>query len=338
MTIPFAIFFLALTGAVLHKQKRVNAWGFVLLRRGKKIFQDKFRINSKCSDIQTEIFYIQKLLSKLRAGTSLQNCLENPNEKIPSAWREKNHPAALLIENAIQSGNSCSNSLLFYKKIQESHLKLERKKTSSSAQARMQAYSVCVVPWLLLFVIFIMDSDSFLLQWQSALCKFLWLFSLLLDAAGLIWIRKILKNTFSPKDTHSKELEGDLINFLLRFIPLLSSGIDINSAALKSIPTDSSTEGTLIKTIYGLENPTALSLIPEFLQLREILRNHISFGSPIREDLRSLLEDLQNRKENRWEECVQKLPLKLLPPLFLCIFLASLLVLFSLLIPYASSI
>ncbi|MGZ3682277.1 MAG: hypothetical protein ACXVCI_00375, partial [Bdellovibrionota bacterium] len=53
----------------------------------------------------------------------------------------------------------------------------------------------------------------------------------------------------------------------------------------------------------------------------------------VREELSNFLQDLSAELESRWEERVQRLPVALLGPLFVCFFPGSLLVLIGLLLP-----
>jgi tight adherence protein C len=53
----------------------------------------------------------------------------------------------------------------------------------------------------------------------------------------------------------------------------------------------------------------------------------LELGAPIRSALGEILEDYENARESRYEELAQALPIKLLLPLFCCIFPANLAIL-----------
>jgi pilus assembly protein TadC len=68
-------------------------------------------------------------------------------------------------------------------------------------------------------------------------------------------------------------------------------------------------------------------------QLASLLRHATLTGAPVRDDLQAFLQEHFQELEARWEERVQRLPVALLLPLFLCFFPAALLVLAGLFLP-----
>lgn len=327
--------------------KRIDALGILLERKWRHYWNKKIAANS-LTPLRTEIAFLQQLAIKLRGGISLHNSLQDPKltlspnlrEQVTRALDYEETKASTVLESifhsSLRNGNPCLPALQFYKSIQEQRLRSEQKKRSSSTQARLQAYLICIVPWLLLFSLFLTDPTLLAEQSTNSLCLALWFLSLFLDVIGILWIRKILRSTFVPTQISIKEIEEDLMEFLFRLLPLISAGVDVREACTRALTTQNNHHLSIV--ISSLDENTAPNLPEEFFFLREILKNSLHFGSPVKEELRTFLEEIQYKKERRWEEALQKLPIRLMAPLFLCIFLAALAVLFSLVVPFANAL
>ena len=300
---------------------------------------------------QQELDLLRHLIGSLRSGHSLQESLEEfsknakpkgplelSQEGIQLLSGEKSKISfAGIVHNSLVTGESCLQSLYFFRRQIESRLKNNRKLLAVTTQARAQAWICGFIPWGMFLIFSLMEWDLVSAALKNMYCWIIWVFALAMDIGGLYWIKKSIHNAFTA-NPQQKALEQELPDLILNIHSAIAMGKDIESAfneakfilkensKLKDWLFDSQSKDSTLSDSY--------KVIPsEIKQLQSILQRAIHYGSPLQAELQLLLDEVEYQKENRREECLQKAPLKLLSPLFLCIFPAALLVLVSILLP-----
>lgn len=200
------------------------------------------------------------------------------------------------------------------------------------SQAQVQAWIIAILPWLLLFGLFCMDGELSQLILRAALSWLLWFAALALDVVAIRWLTRIAKHAFNPRSNEIKLIELELLPFLRQLQAYIAAGRDIEDSVADSL--DACAPSLAKFFLYlNMQNQEQESTPREILVTRQLLMQSIKHGSPIRQELNNLAEDIESQQESRWEEALQLLPIKSLAPLFCCAFPAALLILFSFLGP-----
>ncbi len=148
-----------------------------------------------------------------------------------------------------------------------------------------------------------------------------------MSGGGRQWIRIALASAFRPKGQIEIIEENLIPDLILRLLAEISRGIDVESAAEASLAQMENTELTML---FRQSRPEDTHRVA---RLKSLLAHAARTGAPVRDELLGFLADLQAELESRWEERVQRLPVAMMAPLFLCFFPSSLLVLSGLLMP-----
>lgn len=278
-----------------------------------------------------------RLISSLQAGISLDASLEAAHAESPprSPLRARlrslldggspgNDFLSAFLRTALDTGMPALSSLQNMERALRTRRKLALKAVSVSANCRAQAEVLSWLPWVMAGAIALVDSGWFLGATQSAVSWFLWALAILLAGLGRSWIKHSVARALRARGAEEQLEEELLPDFVLRVIAGVSQGIDVETAGERALSAAASP---------ALSRAFAGDGGARMLRLRSTLRHACRTGAPVREELGAFLHDLQADLEARWEERVQRLPIALLGPLFLCFFPSSLLVLAGLLVP-----
>jgi|GEM_PF-6210959 len=285
-----------------------------------------------------DLSLVSSLISFLRAGISLDAALERAAQDSPPG--SINHvrlrrlllgdPGAdflsAFISSALESGAPALTALHGIERALQSRRRLQLRARGITGQCRAQAEVLSWLPWILAGAIVLVDHSWFLVAARSSLAWALWAVAVGLSGAGRHWMRRVLVLALSPKDEHERAEEELLPDFVLRTLAEISQGRDVEAAtenALRSLGSGS----------FRRQYIDSAAQSPSLSRLRVLLERAARTGAPVREDLLAFLVDLQAETESRWEERVQRLPIALLAPLFVCFFPSSLLILGGLLLP-----
>jgi Flp pilus assembly protein TadB len=277
------------------------------------------------------------LISHLRAGISLDSALEGIAQQLPPPSPNRARLYRLLsgkadpdvlstfLRGALDTGAPALAALQGIERGLQCRRKLHLKARGITGQCRAQAEVLCWLPWLLALCMALVDSAWLALALSSPLAWALWAVAAGITGAGRAWIRKLLLTALRPRSEAEKMEEEALPDFALRVLSEIAQGRDVETA--------------IERCLLFAHPPFRDTFLNQALhegrvaRLRSILRQAASTGGPVRGDLLHFMEDHQAELEARWEERVQRLPITLLAPLFLCFFPATLLVLAGLLLP-----
>lgn len=280
---------------------------------------------------------ITHLAASLRAGISLDGAIESaardtslPKEarlflgKILQGGCGDNFLSSFL-SDSLRTGAPVLSTLLLFQKSLQTERRVKLKAQSLTSQSRAQAEVLSWLPVLLLLALAVVDNEWFLLAGKSAASWLLWGISLLLLGLGRQWMKFVLARALRPSNSGEDLQEIVLPELILRMISQISLGRDTETALEKTL---ASMNHPGLARAFAAENP------PESVAgLRGLFLHGARTGAPLRDDLSAYLADLHLLVESRWEERVQRLPVSMMAPLFLCFFPSSLLVLVALLLP-----
>ncbi len=330
--------FLLIFALILWERTRIDVFFF----RQWQNLKARFSKNSKIErNLQQEIEWLQYLLLSLRSGESLESALSsrgkcssqtNSARKSRSilAKNPESDPISMLLQASMHSGAPCVATLQFIRKAKMAEVRDRRKLRALTLGARIQSIILAFIPWILLGSFFFIDNELAHSLVNNVLCWLVWSFAFLLCLVGFRWMRSIMNRNINARDPLIRECEEQLPEFLLDLIVMVGSGRDINDSkisAAQKLPISSRFRAFIL----DVNAPSPNSI---WTSIRDLLRKAEESGSPMREEIFLFLQELQNQKECRWEELAQKLPSQLLAPLFACFFFASLLMSFSLMVPF----
>jgi hypothetical protein len=277
-----------------------------------------------------------RLIASLRAGVSLDSAVSSAthDDSLPAGARERlryiseGKPGrdflSTYLTAALRTGMPVLGTLQIFQQILAARHRLQLRSRSLTGQARAQAEVLSWLPWTLAGVIFLVDGEWFALASHQALAWFLWSVAIALTGLGRKWMRRQLTRALEPASPDEALEENELPELTLRLIAEISMGTDAETALERSL---GSVQSPALNRAYAAAGPEKL------LHLKAILRHAAATGAPLRDDLQTFLQNLYLELESRWEERVQRLPVTLLMPLFICFFPGTLLVIGSLLFP-----
>lgn len=288
---------------------------------------------------EEDLLLLARTISCLRAGISLDSALESFAQETPPGSAQKirlrgilegNAPADFLstfLRSAMDSGTPALSALQGMEKMLAGKRRLALKAHAATGQCRAQAEVLSWLPWAFGLAVALLDRDWFASALHSSLAWFLWAIAVLLSGLGRKWMQSSLSRAFQAKNKTELLEEAWLPDLALRLVAEISQGTDIETAIERSLAKVGNAELT---ALYSTAKPQETHRIA---RMKSLLLHAARTGAPIRSDLENFLSDLHMELEARWEERVQRLPIKMLGPLFLCFFPGSLLVLAGLLLP-----
>jgi hypothetical protein len=290
-----------------------------------------------------DLALVKRLISSLRAGISLDSALESlsraPEFKEPTRCRLKaileGRPGvdylSTFLATALRSGTPLLAALQAIQKVLQTERRIRLKAFALTSQSRAQGEVLSWLPWFLLAALSLLDPAWLISAGKNAGSWFLWTIALALLGGGRGWMKHLLSKALQPASTDEKLQEQYLPNLCLRIVSAIALGQDAESAL----------EDGLAKIDYPAltkEFRDPASRGPAVSALVHLLTHASRTGAPLRDDLLSYLADLQLQTESRWEERVQRLPVIMMAPLFLCFFPSGLTVLAALLLPLAQEV
>lgn len=292
---------------------------------------------------EPDLLICSRLLASVRAGIGLESALVLllKEEGIAGAVREK---LRLLLDGkpqtdflstylsaALHSGMPVIQTLQLFQQTLTSRRRLQLRSVALTGQARAQAEVLSWLPWAMALLIFLMDQEWFLLAAKRPLSWFLWAIALSLTGLGRKWLQRSLRKAMEPATPAEAMEENELPELLLRMVAEIAIGSDADTALDRSLAAIGRPE---FRRAFQSRAPGGAKLA----QLKATLSHAALTGAPLREDLLAFLQGLYQEIESRWEERVQRLPVALLLPLFVCFFPGTLLVLGGLLFPLLESL
>lgn len=287
---------------------------------------------------ENDLALTSSLISCLRAGISLDAALERvARDSVPGSANHARLRRILLGEpgtdflstflcSALESGAPALAALSGMERALRCRRRLQLKARGITGQCRAQAEVLSWLPWVLAGAIVLVDFSWFTVAAKSSLAWAFWAAAIGASGAGRHWMRRVILLALSPKNEVERSEEELLPDFTMRVLGEVSQGRDIELSAenaLRALGSDRFRELYL----------NASAPAPGISRLRVLLQRASLTGAPVREDLLAFLTDHQAEMESLWEERVQRLPIALLAPLFVCFFPSSLLVLGGLLLP-----
>jgi hypothetical protein len=233
---------------------------------------------------------------------------------------------SIYLVEALRTGMPVLTTLQLFQRIIGARQKLRWKAQSITSQARAQAEVLSWLPWMLALAICFVDPAWLLTSSRQPVAWFFWSIALLLTGAGRGWMRRLLLRVLLPSSPNEKLEEGPIPELVLRIMAGISSGLDAQSALERSLQSLKSKE---LNAIFAGSTHAS----EKIHNLQGLIAHSCRTGAPLRDDLTSFVNDLYAELESVWEARVQRLPVMLLAPLFLCFFPSTLLVLAGFLIP-----
>jgi len=285
-----------------------------------------------------DLQFITRLIASVRSGISLDSALDSL-AKDPELGESCRHRVLCILQGkpkkdflstfldgALRTGIPLLATLQAFQKILQTERRVVMKANALTSQSRAQAEVLSWLPWILLLALGGMDPEWMISATTNAGSWLLWSLALGLLGLGRVWMKSSINRAIKPAGKEEEIREQLLPELVLRMISQLSLGQDAESA-LEACLT-SIDDRRLHDQIYNKakRGESVRSLI-------SMLEYSARTGAPLREDLMTFLSDLHLQLENRWEERVQRLPVVMMAPLFVCFFPASLLVIASLLLP-----
>lgn len=288
------------------------------------------RENSTVNQLQLEVSWIDFITTGLRAGQDIYTLLleyrKNTGTRLTIICekilkKEKvSHISGAILQNSLENGTPCLEQLELIKENLKVRIKLERKLQSSTAQIRAQSYISVAVPFVFLLFLAILEPNFFQAIFSNFISKCIFFVAIFLALAGFIMICRTLTSVFSNnKYKFAEETKPTLLFYLLTFI---SSG-NAPTCALEQAKIALTEDDR--KELYKHSD--------EMRKLYQTLQNAEQLGAPIASTIKSLWLDSIEAKSFRWEETVNTCSLRLLIPLFLFIFPATMLFLFTPMLP-----
>lgn len=284
---------------------------------------------------------VGRLISSLRAGISLDASLEAAAAECPPASTLRPKIQKILIGSpegdflsdflsaSLSTGVPVLSSLQCIEKALTASRRLRLKARGLTSQCRAQAEVLSWLPWMMAGGIAGIDPS-----WAGAaialpLPWLLWGIALALSELGRRWIAVLIRRCLGPGSAEERVEEELLPDLVLRILSEVAQGMDVESATENSLRKAGD---PLLLARFNAPTPAPLSRSKAH-RLRGILTHASRTGAPLREELTAFLQDIQAETESRWEERVQRLPVRLMAPLFLCYFPGCLCVLASFLVP-----
>ena len=291
------------------------------------------------SDVAPEpdLWLCSRLIASTRAGMSLDSALNSIANEPELAAGEKERLRGLLhgdpapdflsqfLASALRFGLPVLSTLQLFQRVLASRKKLAGKARALTSQARAQAEVLSWLPWFLAAGILVVDSEWFWAAGALPLSWALWSVALALTGGGRAWMKRVLNRALQPSSLAERLEEGPLPDLTLRLLGEISVGADAETALERAL-----------LSLHDPEIRRALrepGLCEKARQLQGLITHATRTGAPLREDLHLFVTDLYQELEAKWEERVQRLPVVMLAPLFLCFFPGTLLVLAGLLFP-----
>ena len=288
------------------------------------------------NDSPYRIHLLSQLIASLRAGMSLDSGIEAAarDPSIPSQARDylekilDSRPdedfLATFLADALRTGAPVLSTLQIFQRMLQVERRVKLKARALTSQSRAQAEVLSWLPWLMLAALAAMDWEWFTSAGMNGGSWLAWSIALLLLAGGRSWIKASLDKALSPRGRREELDEKFLPELTLRIIAEISLGLDAESALEKNLRR---MQGS------GLAEEFSAGATGNSGILQSLLIHSARTGAPLREDLTHFLSDLHLQIESRWEERVQRLPVAMMAPLFLCFFPSCLLVLLAILLP-----
>jgi hypothetical protein len=288
------------------------------------------------ADHPHRIYLLSRLIASLRAGLSLDSGIESAarDSSAPAELRIylenilQNRPGddflATFLADALRTGAPVLGTLQIFQRMLQVERRVKLKARALTSQSRAQAEVLSWLPWLMLAALAAMDWEWFTSAGMNSGSWLAWSIALLLLAGGRQWIKIALEKALAPRGRQEELDEKFLPELTLRLIAEISLGIDAESALEKNLHR---MRASLPAEEFSADAPG------NFGVLHALLIHSARTGAPLREDLTHFLSDLHLQIESRWEERVQKLPVAMMAPLFLCFFPSCLLVLLAILLP-----
>lgn len=301
--------------------------------------QDLFRPKHSFSD---DLPLITRLLASTRAGISLDSALEQISGEVGSPdirariqeillGRPRPDFLSTFLHGALSTGIPVLAPLQAFQKILQIEKKVRLKARSLTSQSRAQGEVLSWMPWMMAIALAVIDSDWLLSAMSSSGSWLLWAIALTLLGAGRAWMKALLGRALKPSGNEEYLREELLPKLCLRLIAELSLGQDAESALEKALAQINNGELALQFANEKVRGEGVRAL-------HALLHHAALTGAPLRDDLMAHLSDLHLQMESRWEERVQRLPVVMMAPLFLCFFPSSLLVLAGLLFPLIAEV
>lgn len=319
-----------------YRGARVDAWALSFYATARRQITQWLRPPpSVCEDL----LLTSRLISCLRAGISLDAALESaakePAFSASSRMRFRRVLEGLpthdflshFLSAAIKTGTPALTALQGIEKALVTKRRLTLRAQAVTGQSRAQAEVLSWLPWALASGIAVLDPQWFAKAALHPLSWFLWAIAVGLSGLGRQWTRFSLQSALQPKGQVETIEESCVPDLTLRLIAGISQGVDIESACEESLRTMENNELTKVYRQARAED------VHRVARLKSLLAHAARTGAPVRDELLGFLADLHAELEARWEERVQRLPIAMLAPLFVCFFPSSLLVLSGLLLP-----
>lgn len=295
--------------------------------------------DSGCNDLQ----FITRLMASIRSGISLDSALDSLAKDPDLVEASRNRILCILqgrpqndflstfLDGAMRTGIPLLATLQVFQKILQAKRRVTMKASALTSQSRAQAEVLSWLPWVLLLALGGMDPEWMISATSNAGSWLLWSVALGLLGLGRFWMKSGISRALRPAGKEEEIREQLLPELVLRMIAQLSLGQDAESAleACLSSINDPRLHDQIYKNTKRGESVKSLVSMLEY---------SARTGAPLREDLMTFLSDLYLQLENRWEERIQRLPVVMMAPLFICFFPASLLVIASLLVPLVQEV
>jgi hypothetical protein len=283
------------------------------------------------------IHLLTHLIASLRAGMSLDSGIESAARNPTTPPELRAYLEAILrsgpnedflggfLTDALRTGTPVLATLQIFQKILQVERRVRMKARALTSQSRAQAEVLSWLPWLMLSALALLDWEWFLGAGEHPGSWLAWSIALLLLAGGRHWIRSALGKALRPRSGQENIDEKFLPELILRLIAEISLGLDAETALEKNLAR---MKNPALNAEFSSKTPSGNVAL-----LRSLLHHSALTGAPLREDLTHFLTDLHLQIESRWEERVQRLPVAMMAPLFLCFFPSCLLVLLAVLLP-----
>lgn len=315
-------------------QSSVDLWAQAL--------QSKFlswRQGISRSPAPPDLWLISRLVASIRAGISLDGALESirAEKNLPRETQARIHSIlqlkagrdflSLFLVSSLQTGAPILATLLAFQKLLQAERRVKMRARALTSQSRAQGEVLSWLPWVMGAALGLMDPAWLRQAAENSLSWLAAAAALLLLGLGRRWMKSLLDRALRPTGREELLQEEILPALCLQMVAQLSVGLDAETAL----------ERSLVRLAdEGLKKEFQSHDAPEIVRNLKALLGHAAHtGAPLRDDLLGFLSDLHLQTENRWEERVQRLPVLMMAPLFLCFFPSTLLVLGAFLLPLA---